>query len=69
MREYNTPEETFEYLREVEIGSEEYQEASGYLFEYMAEDTRSDRIKGLEVVRLLEDGEVDQAEELVYNEL
>jgi len=65
MTDYDTPEETLDYLREHEVGSEEYEDATGYLYEFIEEDIRLNSVDAVHAVRHLCKGQIDEAEDLI----
>jgi len=65
MTDYHTPEEALDYLREHEVGSEEYEEATGYLYEFIENDVRLSSVDALHAVRHLFEGEVREAEDRI----
>lgn len=64
-REYDTPEETLDYLKDHEVGSDEYIEATAYLHDYIEKDVRMGSVDAINAVRHLNKGEVDKAEDLI----
>jgi len=69
MSEYDTVEETLDYLRQHEVGTEEYREATGYLYSFLEEDVRMNQQEAIHAVRHLNKGQVEDAEELVEDVL
>lgn len=67
--EYSFPEEYFEDLREYETNGPEFSIVQGGVYDFMREDVRFDAVDAADVSRALNKGDLEEAENLIYNEL
>jgi len=67
--EYSFPDEYFEDLREYEENGPEFSIVQGGVYDFMRNDVRFDAVDAADVSRMLNRGEVEEAEEFIYGEL
>lgn len=67
--DYEFPDQYFEDLREYETNGPEFSIVQGGVYDFMREDVRFDAVDAADVSRALNQGDLEEAEDLVYDEL
>lgn len=67
--EYSFPDDYFEDLREYRENRPDYCIVQGAVYDFMMQDTRFDAVDCADVSRMLNNGEVDAAEQFIYDEV
>lgn len=67
--EYEFPDEYFEDLRGYDTNGPEFSIVQGGVYDFMRNDVRFDAVDAADVSRMLNRGEIDEAEEFIYDEL
>jgi len=67
--DYEFPDEYFEDLREYDTNGPEFSIVQGGVYDFMRNDARFGAVEAADVSRFLNQGEVDEAEDFIYNRL
>ena len=67
--EYEFPDEYFQDLREYTSGGPEFSIVQGGLYDFMRNDVRFDAVDAMDVSRALNNEDIEEAEDLIYDVL